>query len=445
MLLSILRKVSFTLSLLGMAFACKPGSDLVIFPPEPAKPGVPTAVGKPLGALVSKTIGPAGGTLSSADGTMTLRFPAGALSKETLITAQPVENTAFGGAGLGYELSPHGTKFAKPVTLSWTYKDSDLRGSSPEALGIAYQDDKGIWQGRDNLVVNAEQHRVIAPLYHFSRYSFYENFWMEPMEKTLAPNEVIELKVLYQENHTDAGGTGTEHDTLETNASIEDMLSPLALPEQLLKEDQVKNWQINGQTIVDKPDSPIGFMGYNKGKSVYYKAPAKAPEKNPVAVSVEVILPKKGKLLLISNLTIESPNELYIGGAKQPEAYAAADITHGYIAVSITGKPYDATNQAGVLIQLIGINGPGSFALGKENEGKLTVNGTDKALLDYFWTYTPFQGKPVYGPGTITITEYDATNQIVAGSFSATLHKYNQSTRVYKSLQVKGKFRTGSG
>jgi hypothetical protein len=84
-------------------------------------------MGKPLGTLVSKSIGPAGGTLSSADGTMTLRFPAGALNKETLVTAQPVENTAFGGAGVGYEFGSHGSQFQKPVTL-----------------GIAYQDDKGI-------------------------------------------------------------------------------------------------------------------------------------------------------------------------------------------------------------------------------------------------------------------------------------------------------------
>ncbi|GAB3794836.1 hypothetical protein GCM10028819_09760 [Spirosoma humi] len=440
MFISIIRKTGYALGLLSLALACKPGTEPTASS-EPVKPGVPTAVGKPLSAQLSKTIGPAGGTLSSADGTMRLRVPPGALSKETLITAQPVENTAFGGAGVGYEFGPHGTQFAKPVTLSWTYKDADLRGSSPEALGIAYQDDKGIWQGRNNLVVIANQHRVVAPLYHFSRYSFYENFWMEPTEKTLAPNETVELKVFYQENHALWEGTGADlPDTLKT---LNEMLTPLTNTVELLKEDQVKNWQINGQTIVNKPDSPIGTMGRNEGKSVYYRAPAKAPEKNPIAVSVEIVLKGKRKLLLLSNLTIESPNELFIGGSKQPEAYAAADITQGYLAVSVTGKLYDGTKQAGVSIQLIGINGPGSYNLNKENEGKLTVNGTDKALTDYFWTYTPFMSKPVYGPGNITITEYDAKNQVVAGSFSATLHHYNASTKVYKSLAVKGQFRTG--
>ncbi|XWW44978.1 hypothetical protein JYG30_19905 [Fibrella sp. USSR17] len=448
MLFSIIRKRSYVLGLLGLALACKPGPD-PLAPPEPPKPGVPTAVGSPLGAAIRKTIGPAGGTLSSADGSMILRFPPGALTKETLITAQPVENTAFGGAGVGYEFGPHGTQFNKPVTLSWTYQEEDLRGSSPDALGIAYQDEKGIWQGRDNLVTIPAQHRVVAPLYHFSRYSFYENYWMEPLEKTLAPNETVQLKVFYQENHTNLEGTGAEAqvDTVTHDGSLEDLLlsTPLVPPVQLLKADKIKNWRVNGQDVIGKVDSPIGFLSYHEGQSVIYKAPGKSPETNPVAVSVEVNLPRKGKLMLISNLTIESPNELHIGGARQDQAFAEADIVDGYLAIYVTAKPRDNTKQPGVFIQLTGIHGPASFNLGKENKNKLTVSGTDQGGTDYFWHYLPEQREEVFGPGNVTVTEFNVQNRVAAGSFSATLHYYNRETKAYKSLPVRGRFRTGGG
>ncbi|MBO0952516.1 hypothetical protein [Fibrella forsythiae] len=447
MFLSILRKTGYALSLLGLALACKPGGDTVT-PPEPIMPGEPTAVGKPLGAAISKTIGPAGGTLSSADGSMTLRFPAGALTQETLITAQPVENTAFGGAGVGYEFSPHGTQFKKPVTLSWTYKDEDLQGSSPHALGIAYQDEKGIWQGRTNLVVIANQHRVVAPLYHFSRYSFYENYWLEPLAKNLAPKQTVELKVFYQRNHAQEGGTGAEVDTTDYTIPgdpISSHLIPLASKVQLLKADQVKNWQVNGLDVFGKIDSPTGFLSNHEGKSVLYKAPAKAPEANPVAVSVEVITPGKGKLLLISNLTIEADNELYIGGTKQDQVYVEAGVTKGALVLYMTTKPRDNSNQAGVLIQITGIQGPGSYNLTKENKDILNVRGTDHDLTGYSWRYYSEMKNEVFGPGNITISDYNVQDQTVAGSFSATLHHYNSETKKYKSLQVAGKFRTGGG
>ncbi|MBO0953054.1 hypothetical protein [Fibrella forsythiae] len=455
MFLSILRKTGYALSLLGLALACKSGGDTVT-PPEPTKPGVPTAVGNPLGAAVSKTIGPAGGTLSSADGSMTLRFPAGALTQETLITVQPVENTAFGGAGVGYEFGPHGTQFKKPVTLSWTYKEEDLRGSSPAALGIAYQDEQGIWQGRDNLAAIPAQHRVVAPLYHFSRYSFYENFWLNPVDRTLAPNETVEFKVFYQENSRKFPGSIDDSEnetnlkpadtlTVPSGPTLDDMVHSLVPTVQLLTANQVKNWRVNGQDVIGRVDSPTGFLSYHEGKSVIYKAPAKAPEANPVAVSVEVITPGKGKLMLVRNMTIESPNELYIGGAKYDPAFAEADIVDGYLAVFVTGKPRDNTRQPGVFIQLTGIHGPGSFNLGKENKNKLTVSGFDQGGTAYEWHYLPEQREEVFGPGNVTITEYNVKDRIVAGSFSGTLHYYNRETKAYKSLSVKGQFRTGGG
>jgi len=431
------------LALTACILGCQPNKETVNpdFPTEQPQPGVPTSVGKPIGEQVSKVIGPTGGTLTSADGTLTLTFPAGALTKETTITAQPVENTAFGAAGPGYEFGPHGTKFAKPVTLTWHYAPTDLQGSSPEALGIAFQDEKNVWLGRTNLTVNAAQRRVSAPIYHFSRYSFYENFWMEPIQKTLAPNETVQLTVFYQKNHEQYGSPGVDTTKIVTPDGLP--LDPLIPPVKVLNAAEVKNWRVNGEDVTGKVASPSGYLSTGQGASVMYKAPAKVPATNPQAVSVEVIMKRKGKLILVSNLTVESPNELFINGTKIENPYVQANLMNdGYLSVALAGKPFDGTKQPGIFIQLLG-NPKGTHQLSQETQSMLTMNGTDFGDVDYFGSYTPKRGAKVFGPGSITITDYDSKAQTVAGSFSATLHYYNREKEEYKSMQVSGKFRTG--
>jgi hypothetical protein len=207
---------------------------------------------------------------------------------------------------------------------------------------------------------------VVAPVYHFSRYSFYENFWLNPIDKTLAPNETVEFKVFYQENSMKFPGSIDDSENSANSApantlnvpgesDLGDMLHSLVYTVHLLKANQVRNWRVNGQGVIGKVESPIGFLSYHESNSVIYKAPAKAPEANSVNVSVEVITPGKGKLILIRNMTIESPNVLYIGGAKYDPAFAEASVGAGYLSLAMTGTPRDNSKQANVFIQLVGI------------------------------------------------------------------------------------------
>ncbi len=69
-------------------------------------------------AAASKTIGPAGGELVSADGRARLRVPAGALTGELTITIAPAAAAPGGALGPAYDLLPHGTKFEASVFLS---------------------------------------------------------------------------------------------------------------------------------------------------------------------------------------------------------------------------------------------------------------------------------------------------------------------------------------
>ena len=105
----------------------------------------PTPKGTSTGPAVTKTIGPEGGSLTSADGGLTLTVPAGAVSAPTEFGIQPITNQSPGGVGQAYRLTPEGQALAKPVQLSFGISDEELAGASPEGLGLDYQDEDGGW------------------------------------------------------------------------------------------------------------------------------------------------------------------------------------------------------------------------------------------------------------------------------------------------------------
>jgi hypothetical protein len=106
----------------------------------------PTAVGTAEGAEATATIGPSGGTLTSADGVATLTVPAGALATPTVLKIQAVTNLAWGGVGSGYAVGPLGTRFSSPATLTMKAVVTDVDGTSVEGRGISLQDPDGYWR-----------------------------------------------------------------------------------------------------------------------------------------------------------------------------------------------------------------------------------------------------------------------------------------------------------
>jgi hypothetical protein len=136
------------LAAIFLAAACskadKPGPN----PPNPNPNPVPeiptdaekTPVGIPIGQPEQQVIGTNGGTFTTADGRLSLEFPAGALNAATNITIQPVTNNCPGGSGNVLRITPHTVNFNKPVKLSFSYSDTDYISSMPAAVTIAYQD-----------------------------------------------------------------------------------------------------------------------------------------------------------------------------------------------------------------------------------------------------------------------------------------------------------------
>src|SRR5437660_5954425 len=79
-------------------FLRRAGNTEVVFPA--------TEVGTPQGPKVTKDIGPAGGSIVSPDGRLTLTVPQNALTETVKFEIQPITNKAQGGLGGAYRLEP---------------------------------------------------------------------------------------------------------------------------------------------------------------------------------------------------------------------------------------------------------------------------------------------------------------------------------------------------
>jgi hypothetical protein len=94
-----------------------------------------------LPAVISSSaqIGPAGGSIRSDDGRLSLRIPNGALPAPVTFSIAPTANGVPNAIGSAYSLSPAGVHFATPVQIVLNYSPADLPGTGAGALGIATQ------------------------------------------------------------------------------------------------------------------------------------------------------------------------------------------------------------------------------------------------------------------------------------------------------------------
>jgi hypothetical protein len=260
-------------------------------PPAPHSSGSapsPAPVGKVAGDPVTKSIGPAGGSLSSADGRITINIPSGALANATPVAIQPIENTAASGLGAAYRLSPAGQTFTKPVQVSFPYVDADLAGTAPEALGIAFQDARGLWEWQQSVALDQGAKQVSVMTTHFTDWSKVAGLQLRPGSATVRVSGHVTL------NATSCIQRG-EGDLVYLNyacGDVTDELSPLV-------EVIPATWSVNGSA----GGSPT--FGNVKGDalSATYSAPAKKPSANTVAVSVQAKI-RGGTMLLVANVTI---------------------------------------------------------------------------------------------------------------------------------------------
>lgn len=225
-----------------------------------------TGRGNALGTAISKTIGAAGGTLTSTDGKITITVPAGAVSGDTEFSILPVSNTLQPERGNNtYRLLPESVGFAKDLTLTFHYNENDFKNAVEDGLLVAYQTTEGSWKAVPT-ALDKPGKRLTVTTTHFSDWTIVSSLYLHAEKTALSPNgqSFIELRGVRPsefnsilgaiENDDDVGGTGL----------------------------QIKNWK-----IVSGPGSLEWEMPV-PGRFAEYTAPASAPQGTTVTIQVEL-------------------------------------------------------------------------------------------------------------------------------------------------------------
>lgn len=241
-----------------------------------------TPVGTPAGQAVHKMMDENGGELTSADGTLHLAIPAGALNTETDISIQPISNELTGGIGTAYRLTPHGQLFCKPVAITFNYKAADTVGTCPEFLDIAFQDAEGSWQMLTNTTVDKVQKKVSAATTHFSDWGYFKSIQVDPAKATVEQGAFLELKVTITFPRIDPD------DAPPGTTTIKVLKKP-----RKLRDDEIKGWDYAGEGKLD-PD----------GSSAFYTAPDHEPGINPEVAAVKINMHRKGLFMVLANITV---------------------------------------------------------------------------------------------------------------------------------------------
>jgi hypothetical protein len=318
-----------------------------------------TAVGVPNGPATTKSIGPAGGSIASPDGKITVEVPPNAVSGPVDFSIQPITNLAHGGVGSAYRLEPSGQKFAPPIEVSFKFDAQDLKGYDPETLAIAYQDPAGVWQSFRTVNINQASKKLIVSTTHFTDLSV----WTIRLSPEKATIHVGETQLIAVEGCIEKDDWGSRLKTL------------LGMPTCHFFMPQDNSWSVNVGTIAMVPGA------------VLYTAPAKKP--SPNVATVRLVYKLRGSL------------------QKDGRTCEITIVDGGYTA---SGESHDET-YSGVICDLakeFTVNGSGlaNFAF-KFVPSSNTANGT----VSYSSSYAP-GGAPAIesGSGSYTVKGIDTDN-----------------------------------
>ncbi|WP_350245378.1 hypothetical protein [Deinococcus sonorensis] len=257
---------------------------------------VPAPIGTPTGTGVQATIGAAGGTLTTADGSVRIDIPAGALSGDQTVGLQPITRTAPGGTGQAYRLSPEGLTFARPVRLTFSYTDQDVSGSAPEVLSLGFQDVRGVWQYHRAPTRDVAAKTVSVETTHFSDWSLLEGIQLKPLSAEVEVGGSLDLQLIT-----------CLHPDGETEGPI-----PSSSCGPAAAAFTAHSWAANGAVGGNSTAGTVAETGNGQG-TARYTAPMKPPGKNPVAVSVRVSDLMLGDVTVVANVQVRPPANTWQG------------------------------------------------------------------------------------------------------------------------------------
>ncbi|MFN8295230.1 MAG: hypothetical protein U0T69_03495 [Chitinophagales bacterium] len=150
-----------------------------------------------IGTKTAKIIGPEGGEIKSGNGKITLKFPAGAVSKKTEISIEEITAISEVALGNSFLLEPEGLQFEVPVKLSFTYSENDLQQSSVTDLTIINDGGDGILY--ENLLTSLDTvyKKISTDISHFSKWSMASRLklYISPKECNLNKGKSIKLSI----------------------------------------------------------------------------------------------------------------------------------------------------------------------------------------------------------------------------------------------------------
>ncbi|MFT3748096.1 MAG: hypothetical protein QM768_07250 [Agriterribacter sp.] len=232
-----------------------------------------TPVGTPDGDAVTKEIGAAGGSISSADRKIDVTIPPGAVNVNTPFSIQPITNNCPGGLN-AYRLLPSGITFPNPVTISFKYTDEETDGSLSELLGIAFQDGSGIWYRIPSANIDTVAKTISVKAKHFTDWSKLSRLAITP-----GGNLSVKIKKSLALTVTGAPDAGTALKPDNPTPGDED-LPPLPLPTPFNAE-----WSVNK---VKGGNGAVGTILNGNATITTYTAPEKVPSPSVVSAQAQL-------------------------------------------------------------------------------------------------------------------------------------------------------------
>jgi hypothetical protein len=274
----------------------------------------PTSIGTPVGSPTSKVIGTNGGVIVSADSSVELDIPAGALTKDTTISIQPITNNCPGGIVSAFRFSPNGLQFGQPVTLKFHYPDSILRTTISDLMGIAVQDSSGIWKAANKVTNDTVSHSISATIKHFTDYSPLELIKLEASDPAVPVNkeDPVFIEIYSYQDVQETNGNNNDLFTL----SLTHYSGPPVV------------WTVNG---IVNGNSQYGTINAHSAvfttgpTEVIYKSPSTIPStNNPVTISATINLTLAYNDLIFNKITVYT-NVLIIDAQYFVQLYFESD------------------------------------------------------------------------------------------------------------------------
>lgn len=394
------------------------------------------AHGEPVGQEVSKRIGPAGGTLAMPDGKISIQIPEGAMHTATEITIQPVTNTLPMGSGaVNYKITPENVQFSKPVTIQFKYDEADLDGTIPDAMYVAFQNDKGQWFGKVNTAIEHTSKTLTVKTKHFSTWGKYQLFRLASQHQSLQAGESTELTVFLSDTQDHIAD------------SPDDLIAPLLDPKKYNARKNFSGWKIYGKGKLKVDANNIGAQ---------YTAPASIDKKSIATAEVTIsnlfdkVEPdrpgKSGKMILQKSIELAP---LMFGLTVDGKEIALTNLFAGSNGTNMVISGNNGNKEVQITINAVGkgqyafqING-GTIAA---NKSVIYYDHTDgiKYLCSTYKCPETGNSGMIISPGTVNITAWGEKGAVISGNFETELYAPNTDApipcRSPKTIKVKAEF-----